>query len=159
SQNSEPANLAKTKAPPEKEATWADASKDAIQQNEIRVELGAVAVRNVRIRDVLGEETVAPAKYLTIQVFLNNTDAARKIDFLGWSGAALNPAGLADLLGGRSKGGGESAVNPERNAATLTDNFKNPYKRLSLELGAQVPGQIQTATSVYPGKRVEDLLV
>src|SRR5438132_3852782 len=161
-QNQEQNNLAAAKPPPGKEARWADASKDAVQQNDVKVHLGAVVVRNVKIKDVLGEETVSPTKQLTIQVFVDNANSTRKIDFLGWSGAATSAVGLADLLGGtgRTKGNGtESLTAPERNAATLTDNFKNPYKRLSPELGAQIPGQISTPTSVYPGKRVEDLLV
>jgi hypothetical protein len=160
-QNQEQNNLAAAKPSPGKEAPWADASKDAVQQKDVKVHLGAVVVRNVKIKDVLGEETVSPTKQLTIQVFVDNTNSTRKIDFLGWSGAATSAVGLADLLGtGRTKGNGtESPLAPERNAATLTDNFKNPYKRLTLELGAQVPGQITTPTSVYPGKRVEDLLV
>ncbi len=53
----------------------------------------------------------------------------------------------------------DALAGPGRYAASLTDNFGNPYKRLSLDPGSQVPGQISSATSIYPGKRLEDLLV
>ncbi|HLJ94663.1 MAG TPA: hypothetical protein VKU02_15865 [Gemmataceae bacterium] len=157
----EQTTIAPAKAAPEKEARWADASADAVQQNDVRVQLGAVVVRNIRIKDVLGDETVSPAKHLTIQVFIDNMNSTRKIDFLGWSGATVNAVGLADLLGGgRAKGNtAEPLTASERNAASLTDNFGNPYKRFTPEVGAQIPGQINGPTSVYPGKRTEDLLV
>jgi hypothetical protein len=161
-QNQEQSSPTPVKPAPDKEASWIDASKDAVQHGDVLVQLGAVAVRNVRIKDVLGDETVSPTKNLTIQVLLDNTNSTRKIDFLGWSGATVNAIGLADLLGGngRNKANStESLPGPERNAATLTDNFGNPYKRISLEPGAQIRGQISTATSVYPRKRIEDLLV
>lgn len=150
------------KSSAEKEAPWTDASKGAIQHGDFRVQLGAVVVRNVRIKDVLGDETVSPTKNLTIQVFLDNMNATRKLDYQGWSGATANVVGLADLLGGAARNKGTTSESPsasESTAASLTDNFGNSYKRLSLDLGAQVPGQITSATSVYPGKRIEDLLV
>jgi hypothetical protein len=150
------------KPSPEKETPWTDASKGGTQQGEIRVQLGGIVVRNVRIRDVLGEETVSPTKNLTIQVFIHNTSTTRKIDFQGWSGAGFNALALTDLLGGagQSKANVTDTVAASgRNAASLKDNFDNPYKRVSLDLGAQIPGQVHAATSIYPGESVEDLLV
>jgi hypothetical protein len=111
---------------------------------------------------VLGEETVSPTKNLAIQVLIENTSTTRKIDFLGWSGAMPNTLTLKELLGGvvANKSNVTTLSAPERNAASLADNLGNPYKRISLDLGAQIPGQISMATSLYPGKRLdEDLLV
>ena len=48
-----------------------------------------------------------------------------------------------------------------KNAATLTDNFGNPYKpfKVNVALGEEIPGQISAETSIYPEKNIEDLLV
>jgi hypothetical protein len=161
-QDEEPKNPALPKAPPEKEVRWIDASKGRIRQGDIRVEIGAVTVRNVKVKDLLGEETISPTKNLTIQVFIDNMSTTRKIDFLGWSGAGANAFALTDLLGGGSgskANASEALAAAGRNAASLTDDVENSYKRITLELGGQIPGQISTATSIYPGTRVEDLLV
>lgn len=155
-------NQAPLKPSEPKEPSWADASKGPVQHGDVRVRVTGVAVRNVRIKDVLGEETVSPTKNLVIQVEIFNTSSTRKLDFLGWSGATANTLTLTDLLGsaGRSKtNAAEPQTTSERNAASLTDNFNNSYKRMSLDLGAQIPGQITTASSLYPGKQLEDLLV
>ena len=69
---------------------------------------------------------------------------------------------LTDLLGGAAQSQAnvtEALAGSARSAATLTDNFGNTYKPVRFDLGTQVSGQISAATSVYPGKEVEDLLV
>jgi hypothetical protein len=158
----EPKSVAPRHPSPHKAPTWVDASKRGVQQGDIRVEIGGVAVRNVKVKDVLGEESVSPTKTLTIQVVVSNTSPTRKIDFLGWSGAVANPVALSDLLGGGSgnkANAAEGVLAAGRNAAILTDDVNNSYKRITLELGGQILGQINTATSIYPGSQVEDLLV
>jgi hypothetical protein len=161
-QDQEPKSAAPRQASPKKGPSWVDASKRGVQQGDIRVEIGGVAERNVKVRDVLGEETVSPTKYLTIQVILSNTSTTRKIDFLGWSGAGATPLALSDLLGGANSNKAnatETVAAAGRNAASLMDDHGNSYKRITLELGGQIPGQINAATSIYPEKQLEDLLV
>ena len=46
-----------------------------------------------------------------------------------------------------------------KNAAAVKDNFGNSYKRFTIGLGEEIPGQIVAETSIYPEKTVEDLLV
>jgi hypothetical protein len=146
----------------EKNATWIDASSGPVQHGDVRLQVASVTVRNVRIRDVLNEETVSPTKYLTITLQIDNTSTASRIDFLGWSGGMANRLTLAEL----SAGAGDSKVKGtdmssarDANAASLKDNFGKLCEPISPGFGAQIPGQIRTATSVAPGKRLGDLLV
>jgi hypothetical protein len=146
----------------EKDAPWVDASNGPIQHGDVRVQLTSVTLRNVRIRDVLGEESVSPTKNLTFGLLIENTSITRRIDFLGWSGAAAQTLTLAELsagAGGSKPGGTDTPSAPDRNAASLTDNLGRTYQRIGLYLGAQIPGQVRTPTALPPGKRLEDLLV
>lgn len=163
--NPEQDNSTSVKSATEKEVTWTDASKGPIRHGDVRLQLEAVVVRNVRIKSVLDGETVSPSKNLTIKVMVDNLNSTRKLDFWGWSGSMVNEAGLKelkDLLGGTpsTKGSAtEASTTPEGRTASLTDNFENSYQLLSLNLGEEIPGQINKRTPVYPGQRVEDLLV
>jgi hypothetical protein len=131
-----PVNPVAPKPSEPEELSWTDASKGPVQHGDVRVQLTGVTVRNVRIKDMLGEEFVSPTKHLAIRLEIFNTSSMRKLDFLGWS-----------------------ETSPDRNAASLTDNFNRLYNRMSPDPGAEIPGQIITATSLYPGKQLEDLLV
>jgi hypothetical protein len=142
-----------------KESSWADASAGPIQHGDVRVQLTSVAVRNVRLKDVLGEDSVSPTKNLTIGVLIQNTSPTRKIDFLGWSGVAATGLTLAEMLATGEGSKENRADTPPAPAASLRDNFGKLYKRVSLDFGAQIPGQIRTATPVDPGGSLEDLLV
>src|SRR5262249_18700462 len=57
-------NNAAPKPSEQKDGPWVDASNGPIQHGDVRVLLTSVTVRNVRIRDVLGEETISPTKNL-----------------------------------------------------------------------------------------------
>jgi hypothetical protein len=131
-----PVNPVPPKPSEPEELSWTDASKGPVQHGDVRVQLTGVTVRNVRIKDMLGEEFVSPTKYLAIRLEIFNTSSMRKLDFLGWS-----------------------EPSSDRNAASLTDNSNRLYKRMSPDPGAEISGQISTATSLYPGKQLEDLLV
>ena len=122
------------KSPEGKEAAWTDASKGPVQHGDVRVELAAVTVRNIKLKDPLGEESVPATKYLTISIHLVNMNATHKIDFLGWSAM-------------------------ESPAAVLQDDSGKRYQRLCRGPGGEILGQARTAISLDPGKPLEDLLV
>ncbi len=114
---------------------WADASREAVTQGDLRVRVTGVKVDFVRLHE-LGD-TESKEKDLLIVLQIENTSATRKIDYRGW--------GAMELL-----------LDQER--PRLTDNFGNLYKRVEFGIGSQVEGQITTA-SIYPGKAVTDVLV
>jgi hypothetical protein len=117
-----------------KEAAWAEASKGPVQHGGVGVQLAAVTVRNIKIKDLLGEESVPATKYLTISIHLLNTNATHKIDFLGWSAV-------------------------EGPGAVLEDDSGKRYQPLCLGPGVEILGQVRMAISLDPGKALEDLLV
>jgi hypothetical protein len=148
--------------PPAKEVSWADATKGPVQLGDVRVKLGWVIVSNVKIKDeLLGEEKVSDKKYLCIQVFVENLSATRKLDYRGWSGVEAGAPNLADLLAGTkdAKSLTETLAGAAGYAANLTDEARNVYKRIKLDPGSYVLGQVVSEKSVYPGQSTEDLLV
>jgi hypothetical protein len=112
-----------------------DAGKGPITIGDVRIQVGWVVVNHVNYEEIL-EKARSQEKYLGIQVRIENGGMTRKIDYKGW-------ASLVNVFGG----------------ATLTDNVGNSYNRKNFGLGTQIVGQVQEATSIYPGKSVEDLLV
>ncbi len=84
------------------------------------------------IRDFTSKE-----KLLMITLKIENTDVNRKIEYRGW---------------GRSIGVIDS------DAATLTDNFDNRYKRITFGFGDRIDGQI-SSESIYPAMSITDVLV
>jgi hypothetical protein len=117
-----------------KESSWADASKGPVRHGAVRVQLAAVTIRNIKMRDLLGEEMVSATKYLTLSVHILNTSAKRKIDFRGWSALGQQTAILEDDRGKR-------------------------YQRIGPDPGARIAGQVVTAVSLDPGSELEELLV
>jgi hypothetical protein len=156
------ASPAKTKRAEVKDPDWIDASNGPFAYGDISVKVGMVLVNSVTIKDVLGQQTDTQQKYLGIQLFIGNAGKTKKINYRGWAGV-VNAGDLTDLLKSAGKEGGGIGdvigLSGGRNAANLTDNFGNSYKRIALELGAEIPGQIKGDTSIYPGSIVEDLLV
>jgi len=117
-----------------KEAAWTDARKGPVEHGDVRVRLAGVTVRNIKMKDLLGEETVSATKYLTISIHLVNTNSTRKIDFLGWSAG-------------------------EGRATVLEDDSGKVYPRLCPAPGVEILGQVRAAVSVDLGKPLDDLLV
>jgi hypothetical protein len=122
------------KAAEEQKVSWADASKGPLQHAAIQLGLAGVTVRNIRMRDSLGEETVSATKYLTLVIHVLNTSATQRIHYRGWSA-------------------------PEHYAASLEDNLGKRYKQMIPDPGVQIPGRIQTLAPLDLGKQLEDLLV
>jgi hypothetical protein len=140
---------------------WLDASKGPIQFEDLRVKVGAVVVSTVKLTTILDGQVETPQKYLGIQIFVGNASRTKKLDYRGWSGA-VKPADINDALKGLSREGGglgDLMGVGGKYAATVTDNFGNKYKRFNPALGDEIPGQISTATSIYPETTIEDLLV
>jgi hypothetical protein len=142
----------------EKDVVWFDARKP-IRDGDVQVSLGWIIISNVKIKDVLGDQTVTDKKHLGIQVFIENVGKTRKIEHRGWSGA-FTMANPLDLLKGDSGSRMEALSSATgRYAASLSDNFANSYKRLSLEAGAQIANQVSSPTSIRPGEKLQDMLV
>jgi hypothetical protein len=157
-----PASPDQSALPPAKEAEWVDVSKGPAQLGDVRVTIGWIVLGNVKIKnDVLGEERVSDKKYLCIQIFVQNLSEERKLDYRGWSGVEAAGPNLADLLGGAKDVNGltQTLAGAAAYAATLTDENRNVYKRMKLDLGSYVVGQVVSEKSIYPKQRVEDLLV
>ncbi len=139
---------------------WIDVSKNAAVLQDLRVRVKMVLVSHVKKKTILDGQVETPENYLGIQLMLDNLSKTKKIGYKGWSGTAatgdLNEALKA--LGGEG-GGIKDVLSPGKNAATVTDNFGNSYKRLALDAGEEIPGQVNKETSIYPDGSVEDLLV
>jgi hypothetical protein len=147
------------KRPPADGPLWIDASKNAAVLDDLRVRVNMVLVSHVKKKTILDGQVETPQKYLGIQLVLDNRSKTKKISYKGWSGATAT-LDLNDALKGLSgEGGGIKNVIPGRNAATVTDNFGNSYKRFALDAGDEIPGQVNGETSIYPDNSVEDLLI
>jgi hypothetical protein len=149
-------------ADPQAKIIWLDAGKGPIAYEDLRVQVGMVLVSTVKIKSALEEHGETPSKHLGIQLYVGNASKTKKINYRGWSGAT-SAAGLDDALKSITGGGGLGGVMgvAGKNAATLTDNFGNPYKpfKANVVLGEEIPGQISAETSIYPERNIEDLLV
>jgi hypothetical protein len=105
--------------------------------------IGAITVKatGARVDTVPMKGSRGPAyrsedRRLMVALEISNASDTKKVDYLGWS--------VRDSATG---------------SATLTDDLGNTYRRFSApSFGGGPVGQL-TATSIYPGKSVTDLLV
>jgi hypothetical protein len=136
-----PKEEAKGTMPPVKEAapptvTWFDARKP-ITVGDVRLQIVGLSVAPYSFDSIVDGKGVSPDKYLLLHVRIENIGKTRKIDYTGWA------QGIS-------------------NAASLTDNFGNTYKRVTPEFGSKITGpvaQVEATTSIYPGNQLDDLLV
>lgn len=112
---------------------WADASRAAVQQDRVRVQVTAASVDGVQLKTPKKPATTKE-KYLLIDVRAQHVGAAGEFTYEGW--------GLGD----------------DKNQARLTDNTGRTYARKSFDPGVEVIGQ-NRGESVHPGRSAEDLLV
>ncbi len=125
--------------PPSAEETWVVAGKEAATWEAVQVSVREVKVGHVKVKDLFGEESRSKDRLLKIVMRVANKSSTKKLDFKGW--------------------GTRERFSLANRAASLKDNAGNSYKRITFGVGTKVEGQIRTATSVYPGKSVSDVLV
>jgi hypothetical protein len=128
------------KAPPpptKSEPVWADASKGAVRQGDLQVQVVQVTIGQVPLKTITGNSR-SKDNLLMVTLELRNTNPTKKVDYHTWSGADFSF---------------------DRDFATLKDNFDNSYKRISFGLGSYPVGAVERSESIYPNKSVTDVLV
>lgn len=118
-----------------REGDWADASKDAAQQGDLRVRVQSADVKRVELGQAKGPP-LTKEKYLVIRLRLSNAGTNRIIDYTGW---------------------GVTGPEPDA-AARLTDSQGKAYRPRLFPDSLKVSGQVRQA-AFAPGKWVDDLLV
>jgi hypothetical protein len=123
--------------PTKSEPVWADASKGAVRQGDLQVQVVQVTIGQVPLETITGNSR-SKDNLLMVKLELRNTNPTKKVDYHTWSGADFSF---------------------NRDFATLKDNFDNSYKRISFGLGSYPVGAVERSESIYPNKSVTDVLV
>jgi hypothetical protein len=127
----------KAPTPPKTEPEWADASKTAVRQGDLQVQITQVSIGQVPLKDITGD-SMSVDNFLMVRLKLLNTNPTKKVTYESWSGRDISF---------------------NRDYATLRDNFDNSYKRISFGLGSYPVGAVERSKSIYPNKSVTDVLV
>jgi hypothetical protein len=128
----------KPAAPPTKtEPEWADASKGAVRQGDLQLQVTQVTIGQVPLETITGNSR-SKDNLLMVKLELLNTNPNKKVEYHSWSG---------------------KDISFDRDFATLRDNFDNSYKRISFGLGSHPVGAVERSESIYPNKSVTDVLV
>jgi hypothetical protein len=128
----------KPPAPPAKsEPEWADASKGAVRQGDLQVQITLVTIGQVPLKTITGNSK-SKDNLLMVKLELLNMNPTKKVEYHSWSG---------------------KDISFDRDFATLKDNFDNSYKRISFGLGSYPVGAVERSESIYPNKSVTDVLV
>jgi hypothetical protein len=128
----------KPPAPPAKsEPEWADASKGAVRQGDLQVQITLVTIGQVPLKTITGNSK-SKDNLLMVKLELLNMNPTKKVEYHSWSG---------------------KDISFDRDFATLKDNFGNSYKRISFGLGSYPVGAVERSESIYPNKSVTDVLV
>lgn len=118
-----------------REGDWADASKDAAQQGDVRVRVTTAEIRRLELSNPK-RPRLSPEKWLVVRLRVSNAGTSRIIDYTGWG-----------------------VLRPDTEAtARLTDPQGKAYQPRFLGANAKLLGQVQQA-AFAPGKWVEDALV
>jgi hypothetical protein len=126
------------KAPPAKsEPEWADASKGAVRQGDLQVQITQVNIGQVPLKTIT-DNSRSKDNLLMIKLELLNTNPTKKVEYHSWSG---------------------KDISFDRDYATLRDNFDNSYKRISFGFASYPVGAVERSESIYPNKSVTDVLV
>jgi hypothetical protein len=133
-----PSGQDKAPPPPTKsEPDWADASKGAVRQGDLQVQVAQITIGQVPLKTITGNSS-SKDNLLMVKLELLNTNPTKKVDYHSWSG---------------------KDISFDRDFATLKDNFDNSYKRISFGLGSYPVGAVERSESIYPNKSVTDVLV
>ncbi len=121
-------------AQPAEEEEWVDASRDAVQQGDVRVRVLSAAVQGVDFK-ALGPARRERCLVLALRVY--NVGGERRVAYASW----------AEVGAGR-----------EADAPRLRDDLGRTYRRRPLGAGVTLAGHVAQAT-LPPGRHVDDLLV
>jgi hypothetical protein len=119
---------------PPSEPEWADASKQAAQQGEVRVRVSGVRIDLVALKGLTGNRT-SKDKLLQIDLTIDNLSATKLVHLRGWGGAEFE------------------------GFPSLQDNFKNSYRKVSFGIFDRPVGQVERNDDIYPGKSITDVLI
>jgi hypothetical protein len=114
---------------------WADGTQP-VRQGDIEVQVLSAHVGKAAVIDIGGDRTKSKEDFLIINLKITNRSATKKIEYRSWQG---------------------QDVSFERDYANVTDDAGNTYRRSSFGFGTRLNGNV-VATSIYPGKSVEDTL-
>jgi hypothetical protein len=117
------------------QAGWVDASRAAIQQDDVRVQVTAVSVGPVEVSRVQSKPRFTAEKYLLVRLRTTNVGAGRQLPYDTWNAA------------------GQSEQPP-----VLTDNSGKRYALKSAEADWKMTEQPQRAP-LSPGRFADELLV
>jgi hypothetical protein len=123
--------------PTKSEPEWADATKGAVRQADLQVQVTQVTIGQVPLKTITGNSR-SKDNLLMVKLELLNTNPTKKVEYHSWSG---------------------KDISFDRDFATLRDNFDNSYKRISFGLGSYPLGAVERSESIYPNKSVTDVLV
>jgi hypothetical protein len=119
------------------EEEWADASKGAVRQGDLEVQVTQVGIGQVPLKTITGN-SLSKDNLLMIKVQMVNSNPTKKLEYQSWSGRDFSL---------------------DRDYATVRDNFDNSYKRINFGLGTYPVGAIERSESIYPSKSLTDVLV
>jgi hypothetical protein len=130
-----PGRAASELTPPSpQEAAWADASKDAVQQGDVRVRVTGVRIGIVPLGAPTSQgQSTDP--FLQISLTVEDLSKTKIVHYDGWGSAQYS--GLP----------------------SLKDNFDNSYRRVRFGFFDHPTGQVVGTADIYPGKSVFDVLV
>lgn len=115
-----------------------DASRETVLRGDVAIKVTSVLVGKVAGRS-LGETTESEKDLLQIRLEITNQSEAKKLDYETWAGREF------------------SILNND--VATLRDDAGNEYKRVTFGFGSDIDGRVKSNESIYPGKKLSDLLV
>jgi hypothetical protein len=114
---------------------WVDASRAAVQQNDVRIQLTAVSVAPVEMYKVQSKPKFSEQKYLLVRLRTFNVGAGRQLPYETWNAAGRGPQPL-----------------------TLTDNLGKSYALKSADPDWKMTEQPHR-DPVAPGRFTDELLV
>lgn len=117
-------------------AEWTKAS-NAVQQGNVQVQVKALKVGKVPLKDMFGDSQMSADDLLIITLDISNISTGKKINFSTWQGEDFNFG---------------------RDFASLSDDNANIYKRIDFGATLKPVGAVDKE-SIYPGKAITDLLV
>lgn len=121
-------------------AGWADASRAVLMQNGVRVQIESAEIAPLPLKPMTRGQPPLPAsareKYLLVRVQLSSVGASRAVKFFPW-------------------GGLEKDASPP----VLTEAGGKPLHQATFDRELGILGRLLTATEIWPGRSVEELLV
>jgi hypothetical protein len=126
----------RSQAEPGTEMIWVDASKDAVQQGDVRVRVVSAGVQSVEVKESSGKKRLGE-KCLVIKLRISNAGAGQLIQYSGWDQAASDDPG---------------------NTPVVHDSNGKIYAWKVFDPGHEMVGHV-SKWSIAPGKWVDDILV